>query len=80
MCGPGGCAFGPWGWIMMLAMVVFWLLFIGGIIALVVWALRAYGPSSRSTETPMDILNKRYARGEITQEEYERMKREVSER
>ncbi|MGP8154498.1 MAG: SHOCT domain-containing protein [Smithella sp.] len=28
-------------------------------------------------ETPSDILNKRYAKEEITKEEYERMKKDV---
>jgi putative membrane protein len=30
-----------------------------------------------STETPLDILKKRYAKGEITKEEFERMKNEI---
>lgn len=30
------------------------------------------------TESPMDILNKRYARGEINREEYLERKRELS--
>ena len=30
-------------------------------------------------ETPLEILNKRYAKGEITEEEFDRMKRHLSE-
>jgi putative membrane protein len=30
-------------------------------------------------ETPLEILQKRYAKGEITKEEYDKMKRDLSE-
>ncbi|MCL4542543.1 MAG: SHOCT domain-containing protein [Deltaproteobacteria bacterium] len=38
---------------------------------------RHYTKDSRS-ESAMDILNKRYAKGEITKEEFERMKKDIS--
>lgn len=44
-------------------------------IYLIVQAQR--GGSTR--ETPLDILKKRYARGEITEEEFDRMKQHLSE-
>lgn len=31
-------------------------------------------------ESPLDILKKRYARGEITKEEYDRLKRDIEDR
>ncbi len=34
-------------------------------------------PGMGGSETPLDILKKRYARGEITKEDFERMKREL---
>lgn len=66
-----------WGWLMMILVVVFWLLVIGGVVWLVVWL--AGRTNLRSTsETPLEILKMRYARGEITREEYERMRQELS--
>ena len=38
---------------------------------------RHYMKDSRS-ESAMDILNKRYAKGEITKEEFERMKKDIA--
>ena len=68
--GPGG-----WGWLLgTVMMVVFW----GGLIALAVWAVRSLGrsagpdrPSGHSPDA-IAILEERFARGEIDQEEFER--------
>lgn len=38
---------------------------------------RTSGRFTEERETAMDILKKRYARGEISREEYERMKRDI---
>jgi putative membrane protein len=44
------------------------------IVILLVWIVvrSASGPSWRSEDTPEQILKRRYARGEIEREEYER--------
>jgi len=71
-----------WGWgmmfLMMLVMLVFWVLIIGGIIALAVWAIRGFGPRlGRREDEALAILDQRFARGEINQEEYEMRQREL---
>jgi putative membrane protein len=33
--------------------------------------------AGKDTETPLDILKKRYVKGEITKEEFEQMKRDI---
>ena len=68
------------GWISMmgmgmLLMVLFWIIVIAGIVYLVKW-LTGHGIAGRP-ETALDILKKRYARGEIHRQEYEEMKKEL---
>ncbi len=53
-------------------MIIFWALVVLGAVYLVQMATR--GGKSPGQETPLDILKKRYAKGEITKEEFERMK------
>jgi putative membrane protein len=75
-------------WLSMICGSLFLLLIIGAVIALVVWLVRAGnrtggvgGPSVHenppSTPRALDILNERYARGEITKEQYDTMRRDI---
>lgn len=67
-----------WGW---MALGIIWMLvFWGGIIALIVWAvtrLTRSRPSERGDL--MEIARTRYARGEITKEQFEQIKKDLSE-
>lgn len=61
-------------------MLIFGVFIIVGIVLLVVWFARNAGQSPVSTtrgESPLDILKVRYARGEITREQYEEMRRDL---
>lgn len=70
--------FGMW-WFMPFIMIAFWILVIAGMIFFVRWLMvSARGREMQSGETPLDILRKRYAKGEINQEEFERMKKDIS--
>ncbi|HSO28979.1 MAG TPA: SHOCT domain-containing protein [Candidatus Sulfomarinibacteraceae bacterium] len=66
---------GPLGWIWMLG----GLLVMVGVVVLIVWAVSAAsrGAVSREPERPtaLDILRERFARGEITQAEFEQAKK-----
>jgi putative membrane protein len=70
MMGWGG--FG-WGWIAWLVMILFWLL-IAGLAIWLVSALVGSARTSRREPDPRQLLDIRFARGEITEEEYRRAK------
>lgn len=73
--------FGNYGWMMgswgMLTMALFWI----GFILLIVWVVRAViGASPNAgggSSGAREILDQRYARGEITRKEYEQMKKDI---
>ena len=65
-----------WGWGMgggWLLMVLFWGLVLVGL----VWLIRSLSSQSRG-KTALEILQERYARGDIQKEEYEQRKRDIS--
>lgn len=65
---------GP-GWIFM---ILFWALVIAGVVALVRWiGTRNNGGGNRRGKTPLEILQERYARGEIEREEFEQKRRDL---
>lgn len=60
------------GWWMMFAgiwMLIFW----GVIIAVAVWAIGRFNPRPGVQDSALDIARQRYARGEISQEEFKRL-------
>ncbi len=69
------------GMLMMLVMVLFPLALLAGLVVLAVWLIRQLGPSSRHrSDEALDILRERYASGEISREEFERIHEDLSRR
>ncbi|HZE20576.1 MAG TPA: SHOCT domain-containing protein [Desulfobaccales bacterium] len=69
-------------WMFPMVMPIIWIL----VIALILYLIFGRGSSRRSwqpgppaspPETALDILKKRYARGEISKAEFEQMKRDI---
>ena len=72
-----GAPVGDWWWMMLIGWG-FMLLFWGAIIALVIWGVRQFTGRRELDCSPLDIARERYARGEITQEQYEEIRRTLS--
>lgn len=83
MGGPGGAwgiGFPYMGLVGGLVMLLFWGLVIAGIVWLVQSAIQGRQPpadTGSASESPLDILKRRYASGEITKEQFEEMKRNL---
>lgn len=76
-----------WSWLMLIVGVVFWIAIVVAVILLIIWLYRQVSGKSGGGvegsrggavgESPLEILQKRYARGEITVKEFEAMKKEL---
>ena len=77
---------GPGGWEHMMNygfgyggmfMWIIFLIVIGLLIYFIVQAQKTKGHTPSQNESPLDTLKRRYAKGEIVREEYERMKKDL---
>ena len=72
--------FGWWMLFGIILAVIFW----AAIIGLAVWGIRRLTQprdsdrEARGKATPLDIAKERYAKGEITREEFEQIKKDLS--
>ena len=57
-------------------MVVFW----GALIAVVIWAIRALSGRRQASDADMATLRHRLAAGELSREEYERLRKMIPSR
>jgi putative membrane protein len=74
MMGYGMMGFGLIGMLFNLVVVV-------GVVVLAVWAVKRFtssGSQGFGGQSPKDILQARYARGEITREQYQEMLKDLS--
>jgi len=74
--GPGSFFGHPFG---MMIGVVFWALVIYGLFVFISNRVRHGSKQAGQSEKAMDILKKRYARGEINAEAFARMKTDLGE-
>jgi len=78
--GPGMMGWGygmGWGW--SIIMIAFWIAVIAGIIFLIRWIAVSTdkGKAAGGEDSALEILRKRYARGEINKQEFEEKKRDL---
>jgi len=57
------------------AMMLLWL----GVIVAGIWVVKTLSTGKPENDSPMDMLKKRYAKGDISKDEYDRMKRDIGE-
>jgi putative membrane protein len=79
MMGGWGSGYGM-GWLGIIIMLAFWILVIVGIIFLIRWLAvqtKREGSGPGAEESALEILKKRYARGEIGKEEFEEKKKDL---
>ena len=79
--GPGmmGWVYGM-GWFGPFIMIAFWIAVIVGIVFFIRWLVistRSTGQKTYHEDSALEILKKRYARGEIGKEEFEEKKRDL---
>ena len=66
-----------WGGLGMMAMMfLFWVIFIVGLIVAIRWLIGK--GREQSTDSALEILRQRYARGEINKDEYEARKKDLT--
>ncbi|MEK6951122.1 MAG: SHOCT domain-containing protein [Nanoarchaeota archaeon] len=85
--GNMGIGFGSgagWSWLMLIVGIVFWLAIVVAVILLIIWLYRQVSGKTitgrigeEARESPLEILQKRFARGELTPKEFEAMKKEL---
>ena len=73
---------GGWGMVMILMMVLFWAAIVVVIIVGIRWLLTSNRSGrqttpERQTTSALDVLKERYARGEISKQEFEEIRRDI---
>jgi uncharacterized membrane protein len=75
---PGALLCGVWAFFIW--RIVIWIVILG-IIGVVIWLVvrtqGQHGVRSGQEETPLEIVRRRYARGEVSREEFENLKRDL---
>ena len=64
------------GGIGLLTMIIFWTAIIVGLVALIKWLIQE-SKGGAGGKSAIDILKERYAKGEISAEEFEKMKKNL---
>ena len=70
---------GPLGWLGMVIGMVVHLAFVGLIVMAAIWMFRAVFQGNRNSDTPasLEILRQRYAKGELSRDEYQQLKQDL---
>jgi len=73
--GYGHMGGGDGWWVaMVIMMIVFW----GGVLVIGAWGVSVLARSASGRRSALDLAKERYARGEITAEEFQRIKQDLA--
>ncbi len=78
MMGPGMMSGFSWWWFMPIFPILFFGLIIWAVVALIRGVSQPGSSDSSKADSALEVLKKRYARGEINKEEYEEKKKDIS--
>ena len=67
---------GAWGFLMMLMMLVFWAVVIAGLVLGIRWLVSQ--SKVTQADSALQVLRERYARGEISKEEFDAKRKDLS--
>lgn len=71
----GNFTYGPMGWFGGIFMLFFWVLLIVAIVYFIRWLIKSETGSKNNSA--LEILQQRYAKGEIEKKEYEEKKKDL---
>ena len=77
----GGFYGGGLGWIGMVFGFIFFILVVIGIIFLIVWLVKRSnnpGVENRTDSKSLEVLKERYAKGEITKDQFDNMRKDLN--
>jgi len=71
--------FGGFGGIGMIFGFIFFILIVIGVIFLIIWLVKrsGYSATDKTSTKSIEVLKERYAKGELTKEQYENMKKDL---
>jgi putative membrane protein len=64
--------------IVMIFNILLYGLALFGLVSLIVWVVRQFNHKNQAVTAPLEIAKERYARGEVSQAEFEEIKKNIS--